>query len=338
MSRGPAPATVLLSDPDWFGARDVAAPDLSVGWRTNGPGRLSFRLPARAAHLLGWNDLKGRWVWAPMGWLGYWGGIVEDDPGDIANGTVEVSAVSFAAMLYWRVTPRTYRQITGSAGAVIARHLKDTARERPLPFHAISVDELGPAVNAESRGANLGQEIQSLATGAGGSWDVTIDADRRLAFAYRVEPSDQRGRILLLEGYNVVAGSIRPSVSRIVNDLLAVANDRDWQRSGGARVEHAASVRAYGRRQDTRRYAGHTRRSSLEAVARADLARLALPTAGVSLEIPATNPVLQELRVGQLVRLRSYTVNREYELDVAAMAYETARGTVTVVGTAVEAL
>jgi hypothetical protein len=336
MSHGPGPATVLLSDPGWFDARDVRAGDLSVGWRTNGPGRLSFRLPSKTAHTLGWDDLKGRWVWAPMGWLGYWGGVIEDDPGDISGGTVEVSAVSFAAMLYWRVTPRTYRQITGSAGAVIARFLKDTARERPLSLDTISVDEFGPAVNAESRGSNLGQEIQSLANGAGGSWEVTVDEDRKLAFTYRVEPSDQRGRIRLLEGYNVVAGSIRPSISRIVNDLLAVANDRNWQRSGGARVEHGSSIREYGRRQDTKRYAGHTRRSSLEAVARADLARLALPTAGVSLEIPATNPVLQDLRVGQLVQLRSYTVNRDYAFDVAAMAYEGQRGTVTVVGTAVE--
>lgn len=336
MSHAPAPAAILLADPGWFDARDVPAADLSLGWRTNGAGRLSIRLPAKTAHLLGWADVKGRWVWVPLGWLGYWGGVVEDDPGDVGQGTVELSAVSFGALLYQRITPRTYRQVSGSAGAAIARLIRDTARERPLPFARVWADEGGPAVNRESRGTNLGQEVDSLATGAGGWWDVAVDANRELTFLYRAEATDARDRVLLVEGYNVVGGSIRPSIGRVVNDLLGIANDRDWERSAPARVEDAPSIRQYGRRQATHRYPGHTRRSSLEAVTRADVARLALPDAAVSVEIPATDRVLQDLRIGQLVQLRSGTVDRRFDFAVTAMAYEAARGTVTVVGTGVE--
>lgn len=336
MARLPWSATIIVADPDWRNARDVPVGDLAVGWRVNGPARLSVRLPAADAHLLGWTALLGRWVWVPLGWLGCWGGVIEDTPGDLTNHTVELAAVSMATLLSQRVTPRTYQQYSGSAGSLILRLITDTARERPLWLDRVVADEDGPAVSREWRGDNLGQAVGSLASGAGGAWDVTVDQDRQIEFAYQIAPADRRARIALIEGYNVVAGSIRPSISRIVNDILAIANDRDWQRAGGARVEHASSIRSYDRRQATRRYAGHTRRSSLETVARAELDQLALPTGAVSLEIPASDPVLQELREWQTVQLWSGTLNRRYDLTVEARAYEPARGVVTVVGTAVE--
>lgn len=332
----PASAIITIADPGWYGERDVPVGDLSLGNRVNGGGRLSCRLPARTAHLLGWRDLLGRWIYVSMGRQGRWAGIIEDLPGDLASGIVELSAVSMDDMLFHVTTPRTYRAITSSPGALILRAITDTGRDTPLWLDSAVADEDGAPVKREWRGEILGSVIQGLANDAGGVWNVTIGDGATIDFAYRADYADERGAIVLREGYNVLAGSIRPSISRVVNDLLAIANDRDWQQAAGARVEAGQSVLDYGRRQDTRRYPGHTRRSSLEAVARADLARLALPSGTVSLEIPATASVLFDLQVGQRVCLVSATLNRTYDLAVSALAYEPARGTTTVVGTAVE--
>jgi len=327
---------ITISDEHWEDARDIAVGDLSVGWRVNGNGRGSFRLPARTAHLLGWSDIKGRWVWAPLGPLGCWGGIVEDDPGDIGNGIVELSCVSMGALLDHATTPRTYRQYTSTAGALIGRAIRDCALDGPLWFDTVTVDEDGPAVTLEHRGDQLGRVVQSLASGAGGQWNVTVDADAAIAFAYASEYEDVRGDLILREGYNVVAGSVRPSIAQVVNDLLGVANDRDWQRSGAARVEDADSILTHGRRQGSKRYPGHTRKSSLETVARADLARLALPTNAVSIDVPVRDKSLYELREGQLVTLVSAATNQTLDFEVAARAYDAGRGVVTLVGTATE--
>lgn len=333
----PSTAMITLADPGWHGERDVSVGDLSLGWRVNGSSRLSCRLPAKTAHLLGWRDLLGRWVYASVGRQGRWAGTIEDTPGDLSTGILELAAVSMDDTLFHVTTPRTYRAITSTPGAVALRAITDTGRDAQLWLDSAVADEDGAPVKREWRGDILGSVIQGLANDAGNLWDIAIGDGGTIDFAYRYDYADERGNVVLREGTNVLAGSIRPSISRVVNDLLGIANDRDWQRAAGARVEDGPSVLAYGRRQDTRRYPGHTRRSSLEAVARADLARFALPSGAVSLEIPATDPVLIDLRHGQLVTLVSATLNRTYDLTVSARAYEPSRGTVTIVGTAVEA-
>lgn len=329
-------AVVTIADEAWSNARDVAAGDIAVGWRINGVGRASFRLPAKTAHLLGWSDLKGRWVWLPMGPLGVWGGIIEDDPGDLADGTVELSCADFGSLLDHAITPRTYRQLTSTPGALIGRAIRDTALDGPLWFDSVTVDEGGAAVTLEHRGDPLGRVVQSLATNAGGLWRVAVGDDATIDFSYETDFSDTRTDLILWEGYNVVAGSVRPSISQVVNDLLAVANDRDWQQAGAARVVDGPSVRDYGRRQGSKRYAGHTRRSSLETVARADLDRLALPTSAISIDVPITDRATMELREGQLVTLASATTSTMLDFEVAARAYDANRGVVTYVGTAQE--
>lgn len=329
-------AVITIADEGWANARDIPVGDLAVGWRVNGVGRGSFRLPAWHAHRLGWSDLKGRWVLALMGPLGAWGGIIEDDPGDVGNGTVELSAADFGVTLDHAITPRTYQQLTGSAGSLIGRSIRDCALDGPLWFDSVTVDEHGPAVSIEHRGEKLGRVVTSLANGANGVATVTTGTDASIAFDYASEYDDQRTALILWEGYNVVGGSVRPSISRIVNDLLAVANDRDWQRAGVARVEDGASIRAYGRRQESQRYAGHTRASSLETVARADLARLALPAHTISVDVPITDRSLYELREGQMVTLVSATVNRRLDFEISARAYQESAGVVTLVGSAWE--
>jgi len=327
--------TIVMSDPGWTNERDVPVADLSLGWSTNRAARLSCHLPSRSVHALGFSRIKNRWVWA-NGPCGPWGGYVEDDPIEIDSGIMELACVDMTASLDRAITPRTYRQYTSSPGALIGRALRDSGQDEPLLVTRNSIDESGSPVTVEWRGENTGRVVQSLANAAGGLLTVTVDEDRTIALTYRTVPRDMRDSILLVEGREVVSGSIRPSISRIVNDITGVANDRDWQRATAARVIDAKSVRRYGRSRATRTYRGHTRASSIEPVARLELDSLSSPSGPVSLVIPDRHPILAELRASYLVSLWGSSNNQMFDMVITGIAHETTRRTVTVTGTITE--
>lgn len=328
-------STVIMANPGWHSERHVQVGNLSAGSRINGAGRLSCYMSVRDAHACGFDALLGRWVWW-QGSSGPWAYVIEDLNSDISNGTVELSCTEMSSLLDLMITPRTYRQTSSSAGALIGRALRDSGADTGSWISRMSIDEDGPPVTIEWRGESTGNVVRSLANGAGGQWYVAIDEDKELTFTYQSIPVDKRGTILLAEGHNVLSGSVRPGISQMVNDLLGVANDRDWQRAGAARVVNEASIRLYDRRRGTKRYSGHTHKASLETVARADLATLSVPSGPVSLDLSARAKVLTDLRIGYLVRFWSTSQNRVYDLTILGIAQDTGRGVTTVVGTVVE--
>ena len=325
---------VTIANPGWRQARTVPVGNLAVSWLVSRPGRLSCRLPRADAHRLPFSNLKGRWIGVDLGMIGRWWGIVEDDPGEIEGGTVELSAASMGVLLDKRIVPRTYRQVSGSPGGLIGRAITDSARSDPLWIRRLNIDEDGAPVVTEWRGDKLSRVVSSLANNAGGAWLCEPDNDDVLTFTYRSHFLDRRNRVLLIEGREIVAGSVRPTISTIVNDLTGVANDRQWERAGQSRQEDASSILEWGRSQDTLRYPGHTRESSLEFVTRADLARRSQPTAAVAADIPARHPILAHVRQGETVRLWSASTNAVYDLDIYGRAYQPNRGVVTITGTA----
>lgn len=335
MTHAYSQSTIVLANPGWHGEREVEAGNISLGWRANGSARASFQLSARDAHLIGFTALLGRWVWCDSP-VGAWAGFVQDTPTEVGGGVIELACVDLSALMDHTITPRTYRQISSAPGALMERAIRDSGVDTGSWFSTITVDEEGSPVTVEWRGESTMRVVASLASNNGGMWGVTIDESRALAFTYVSTATDKRGSILLVEGHNVLDGSIRPSIALLVNDILGIANDRDWQRAAGARVYDEDSIRLYDRRRAVRRYEGHTRRSSLEAVARAELAGSALPAGPVSLELSERNPICKELRHSQLVTLWSATQNRIYDLTIVGIAHEPSRGTVTVVGTAEE--
>lgn len=329
---------VTIANPGWRNARAVPVGQLSVSWLVNRPGRLSCRLPRHDAHRLPFANLKGRWIGGDFGMLGLWWGIVEDDPGEVGGGTIELSAPSMGVLLEKRAVPRTYRQVSGPPGALIGRAITDSGQDDPLWIRRLLIDEDGAPVVTEWRGDKLARVVSSLAGNAGGAWLVEPDpADGVLTFTYRHRFLDRRGRVLLCEGREVVAGSVRPTIATVVNDLTGVANDRQWERTQPVRVEDPASILAWGRSQETQRYPGHTRASSLEFVALADLARRARPTAAVAVDVPDRHPILRHVRQGETVRLWSASTNGVYDLEIAGRAWQPNRGVVTITGTAVAA-
>lgn len=326
---------LLMADPAFRNIREVSVSGLATGWAVNRSARASARMRSKDAHLLGFPALLGRWIYTntPMG---PWGGYVQDLPTRIDDQTIEFAAVDFGGLLDLALTPRTFRQSSGSAGALISRAISTSNSDEPIMFSAIACDEDGAPVTIEWRGDPTGRVVQSLANGAGGLWRVEVTAAKARNFIYQAKPLDRRGSILLVEGIDVIGGSITSSLSGMVNDLLGIANDRDWQRASGARIVDPISRDLYGRRRGLKRYPGHTRRSSLETAVRADLKTLALPAGPVSLELPDSHPILWEIREGQIVRLWSCSQNRRYDLTVTGRAWDSLRGIGTIVGTVVE--
>ena len=326
---------LVISDPFWANERDIRVGELSLGWTVNRAARLSCHLRARDVHALAFDAIKGRWVWT-NGPCGPWGGYVEDDPVEIATGIMELNCSDMMGSLDFAITPRTYRQYSSSPGALIGRAIRDSGQDEPLWIDETTIDEDGRPVTVEWRGEQTGKVVRSLANGASGLLAVSVDTDGVISLDYRVEPIDMRDSILLVEGREVVAGSIRPSISQLVNDILGIANDRDWQRATGARAINARSVRDYGRRRVTRTYPGHTRASSIEPAARLDVARLSQPSGPVSLQLVDRHPIVGELRVAQLISLWSSSSNRIFDLTITGIAHDTVNRTVTVVGTVTE--
>src|SRR5207344_1458609 len=134
------------------------------------------------------------------------------------------------------LTPRTYRQSSGSAGSLIARAIATSNSDEPLRFTNVACDEDGAPVTIEWRGEATGRVVQTLANGANGLWRVEVNSDRDINFSYQAQPLDRRGKTLLVEGYDVLGGSVTGSIAGMVNDLLGIANDRDWQRASGSRI------------------------------------------------------------------------------------------------------
>jgi len=327
--------TVVMSGAGWANERDVILADVTYGFGTNRSARLSGRLNASDAHLLGFASIKGAWVWL-NGPCGPWGGYVEDDPVDIDAGIMELNCTDLMGTLDWAITPRTYRQYSSSPGALIGRAIRDSGQDEPLWIDRTVIDESGLPVTIEWRGENTGRVVQSIASAANGLLTVAVDADRAIILTYLTEPIDDRDEVVLVEGREIIAGSIRPSISRVVNDITGIANDRDWQRATAARVVDSASVDSVGRRRATRTYQGHTRASSIEPAATAELATLARSSGPVSLQIIESHPVLAELRVARMVSVWGASNNRIFDLVITGIAHETTQRIVTVVGTVTE--
>lgn len=330
-------STIMLSDPSFFGEREVQVGNLSLGWKANGAARASCHLPARDAHLLGFRNLLNRWMWTNDR-VGPWAGYLQDLSSESSDGTIELSFVDMADQLAQMTTPRTYQMLSSSAGGVISRAIRDGGLETGAWLSNFVIDEAGPAIKVEWRGDSVLSVLSSTANRASGMWGVSVDPGRNFTFTYLSQPIDRRDKILLIEGREVVSGSIRPSISQLVNDIVGIANDRNWQAAASARAWDEDSKVKYGARRQTRRYEGLTKRSSLDTAVRADLEISAVPSGPVSLQIVSSHPIVRELRHSQLVRLWSWTQNRRYDLTITGLAHETGRGVVTVVGRVVEAV
>ena len=331
-------ATLTVAEPGWGDLREVRVASVSAAWAVSRVTRLSAFVDARDAWLLGITDWLGLWVRWDHPTMGTWGGVVQDAAYDLGRGTLELGCASFLTLLSKRRTAKEYVQASAPAGALVLRALTDADNEAPLGFDSLSADEDGPLFQVSWRGEDLLRLTQRLASTADAEFDATVDDDGAVAFAFRHRVGqDRRGDVALIEGYQIVDGSLTPSIANLVNDRLAVSADVDWQDAAAAIATDPDSILTYGRRQDTVRYQGYSTGPALYGRAKADLVLASLPVAPASIRVPDTEPQLLDVRQGDTIRVVSASSNALWDFRVVGRSVYAETGVATLVGDATEA-
>lgn len=326
---------LTISDPGFRNQRTVEVASLSASWEVSAIGRLSATIPADVAHRLGFTYLVDKWVHWDGGRCGLWGGVIRRTPTETRNGTMELSCDTFHVLFQGIATQRSYRQASAPAGALWVRAVSDAATDRRLWVDSYAADEDGPLVALEWRGDDLYDVSDWLATNTGHEWDVTLDTNLKISAEFRKRVGRTK-RVILADGYNVTAGQVAPSVDPVVNEIIAIPEEQQWERTARSVVVDASSVTRFGRVQETRRYAGLSGPESLFTRARLDLERdaeLAIPATVI---VPATDPVNGSIRQGDSVRYWSARQNRQYEMRITSRSIDVAEGQVTYAGDCME--
>lgn len=328
---------ITVANHGWRNRRVIEVSSASCGWEVGKARTLSVSLPASDAHRLGFSELKGLWVRMDFGGLGPWGGIIRRNPTETLSGTMELSCDSFHMLLKHIRTPRTYRQASAPAGALWMRALADCATDRRLWLDSYAADEDGPLLTTEWRGDDLYDLTDYLATNSNHEWDVTLNDDWSITGEFR-RTIGRRKQSLLADGYNVAVGGVSPSSETIVNDIIAVSDDQQWETAPGVIVTDADSLAMpWGRQAETRRYAGVTGVDSLYVRAKQDLARDASPAIPATVVIAATDMAAYDIRQGDTVPYWSARQNAQYDFRVRSRAFSTEDGQLQLGGECVAA-
>lgn len=312
----------------WRYARTVDVAGINAGWGVNTPGRLSCLLPLDAAPYTGM-DWLGRWVVWEHPTMGRWAGYVEDriKPGD--DGTMELSVVGFANILSKRRTMRRYRPAAGPPGAIINRALSDITLDAGMPYR-FDFSERGPHLKYEFRAGMVMDVFDTMVSSSGQEWASWLADDRALVIQWRPQVGgDATQQVVFTEGVNCIAARSEMTINGLVNDLLALADDQQYARARGARVQSRGSVGRFGRMQDTLRYTGMVNQSSLGPRAERDIKLLALPMVTIPLRVRHDEPMLGYVRDGTQIRFVSWQDNAVYRLRVLARDLDLDAGVVT---------
>lgn len=326
-------STITLAYRGWGDARQIGVASVAASWGVSEIGRFSAVMAARQARLLGVPSLLGLWVLWEHATLGRWGGVIEDVNVDLFRGTVELAGASFATNLRKKRTSRNQRISSAPAGSLWLRAVADVQNDQDLDIDEANADEGGSLLTWEWRGDDLFQVTDALASAANHEYDVYLDDDLRVVAEFRERVgSDKTGSVLLIEGRDVLDGTIALSTYDLVNDILAVSGDDEWAAADHIIVTDPDSIDTYGRQQGTAAYDYATRRASLLPRAQEALVTLAEPAIPATVRVAATNPQLSLFGVGDTVSLWSATANQRYDFRVLSRAIAADEGVVTLSG------
>lgn len=307
-----------LFDPGWQNPKSIPVSGAVLSRSVNQPHVFSAIATIDDVLRLARTDVIGAWCFWNHPTEGPFAGIIDDDPSDIGNGTIALSATGLGhALLIDRITPVLIQPDTGHAGALAKRALSFAQTADPLPFRAVTCDESGPTVLVEWRGESIYDVLQNLARQTDQEWDVICDSERNLDFVWREQIGvDQRDRILISEGYQVSSGRIDHSRLSVVNDITGISATDDFEKSAFARIENETSRARYGRRQEVRRYESAVSKLSVRARVRSDIRESAFAPSLVTVSLAALNTINLYIRHGDTVRYWSRARNRELDLRV----------------------
>jgi len=308
-----ATSTLTVCDEGWQRPRTIPASQVVATWAINQPATLSAIVTMADVARLGRTDLIGAWVSWEHPIQGTFGGVIDDDPFDLDNGTIALTATGIGeSLLMDRTTPVLLEPDTGHAGALIRRAMTLSQTADPLPFRSVQWDESGPVAEVEWRGEPIWDVIQNVLDQTGQEMQITIDRDRNIDLVIREQiGTDRTASVLIAEGYQVAGGRIDHSRLSVTNDITGIAADEDWERSANARIENETSRARYGRRQAVRRYENVVSPLSVKAKVRTDIRNEAVAPYLPTITLPPMHKVGLKIREGDTIRYWSKAANRE---------------------------
>ena len=308
-----ATSTLTIYDQGWQRPRTIPASQVVATWAVNQPSTLSAIVTLNDVARLGRSDVIGAWVYWEHPIQGPFGGIIDDDPSDLDNGTIALTATGMGeSLLMDRTTPVLLEPDTGHAGALIRRAITLSTAADPLPLRSIQWDECGPVAEVEWRGEPIWDVIQNVLDQTGQEMQITIDRDRNIDLVIRERVgTDRASSVLIAEGYQVAGGRIDHSRLSVTNDITGIAADEDWERSASARIENETSRARYGRRQAVRRYENVVSPLSVKAKVRTDIRNEAVAPYLPTITLPPMHKVGLSIREGDTIRYWSRGANRE---------------------------
>lgn len=331
-------SSLIIADRGWSDRRELRVASVSASWRLNAPGILSATLSAQDAWLLDIEDFNGRWIRWDHPLMGTWGGKVLDTRVNFNTGAMELSCESFLTELKKRRTRKTERTVNASPGSLVYRAFGDIS-SNDLPFDTILCDTGGNPVTMQWRADDLYSVVNRLSNANGYQFDATLDPDEwTIDFQFRRQVGeDKTGAVLFIEGYQIAGGTAVTSIANLVNDILAVDGDADWDDAITLPVVDPDSIQTYGRRQATVRYYGLPTRESLYSRAKIDLLTSTEPVIPVSFKLSDREPQLVDVRCGNTIRAMSASANAEWIVMITGRGVDADTGVVTIVGDAVAA-
>ena len=292
---------------------------LSVSWERNKAGSIAFRIPCAdlaAAGLAG--DITGRWLAYEHPTAGRWGGVLTSCL--VTDGVAEIAGMSFHVLARGRVPvapgskPLVLSKTPGSLfievfDRITSRYAASPTMLRLDPSRVNAA--AGTPMTVEWGPEDVYEDIiPSLTDDIDYEWDV--DADRNVSFGKRLG-RDLSGSVVLTEGVEVLAGSRWNDDAYTVMNVITGVGSTGLGNSvrgrtassryqiGPATVSDTASIGKYGLSETVLDYGPLGSRSALEALLRADIARMAWPQASIELQVADVNNVWAKVRVGDLV-------------------------------------
>jgi hypothetical protein len=237
--------------------------------------------------------------------------------------------VGHADILNYRWTRRRYSPVSGPGGAIVNRAITDIKLDAGMPV-MFSASEAGDFVSFQFRGNSAGDVMSSVQSSTGHEWRSFMDGERTLNIEWRERVGrDETSRVVFTEGVNLISLQVDQTISNTINDILAIADDNQYLRARGARVDSPGSVAQFGRRQETIQYKGMVAQSTLGPRAQRDLQKLAVPAVNVTLQVHHLDPQLVYVREGTQIRVVSAAANAVYRARVMTRDVDLDAGVVT---------
>lgn len=290
--------------------------------------RFSCLIPSRAAleagARIGRLDLLNRWVAWTHPTAGAWKGRITNERW--RPGVVELTGEGWLSLLRRRRTPRTFAVETAPPGHLWQKIVGSVGTETPLPFRSLSVDGDGPSVQVEWRGDDAWELTQRLLSMSG--HEVEVDEERNARWRKRLG-TDKSATVCLAHGDGGAIADYRwdRDLYTVVNDVLAIGGDDDFDRAAGYVAEDGDSIARFDRQQETRVYAGVTSRAAVIPRALAYLEDVADLRSALEMDVTDANGAWGLFRQGDSVRVELPDASALLTARVMARSIEQDRGT-----------